>query len=130
MRTIILPVVLALATAACAGGPHAHTARLAATADAGSTWGAIAQVGAREANPLLSGSPAGIAGVLVVKLAMVEATASLEPSQQAIALRGLSSLWAGASFNNVAVLLGGPTPLALIAGLCGALWAWHGSDEP
>ena len=121
-------LLLCAALTGCATTQDARHAQMASLADAGTTAGAIAY-GATEANPLLSGSPAGIAGTLAVKLGMVAVADRLEPETRAAVLRGNTALWGGASINNLALILGASGPQAVIFGLGAGVAIWAGSAK-
>lgn len=127
---MIRAALLALCLTGCATAQDARNAQLAGFADAGTTAGALAS-GAVEANPLLIGSPAGIAGTLALKLGMVAAADRFEPATRATILRSNTALWSGAAFNNLALMAGASGPFAVVVGIGAGVvvWARGVSDE-
>lgn len=125
---MIRALVLCAALAGCASTQDARHAQMASLADAGTTAGAIAVGAGVEANPLLSGSPAGIVGVLGAKLAMVRYAETLEPETRATVLRTNTALWSGAAFNNLALLIGASGPGAIVIGLGAGIIVWRTYD--
>ena len=121
-------LLLALCLTGCATTQDARHAQMASLADAGTTAGAIAY-GATEANPLLSGSPAGIAGTLAIKLGMVAAADRFEPATRATILRSNTALWSGAAFNNLALLVGASGPFAVVVGIGAGVAVWAKGGE-
>jgi hypothetical protein len=96
-----------------------------ALTDSVTTAIAIGSGAAREANPLVNTSPAGLAGLFILKTGMVY---YLDKQPAPIREKGLklnSGLWAGVSVSNLLVIAGATNPLALAGGVIGGVGAYY-----
>lgn len=118
-----LSPVAALAT------PSAALPTALAATDSLTTWAALSSGKAAEANSLINTSPAGLLGLFALKAGLVHFVNQRPAHERDPALKGLAGMWGGVSVNNLALLLGTTGPVAIAAGIMGAVgfyqWEAH-----
>lgn len=102
-----------------------YSAQASVAADAVTSAAGIGAGVATEANPLL-GSPAALAGSLVLRVAAVEVINATQPEPaRTEALAAVNSVWWGVVVSNTLVLIAASTPVGLAAGVMVGLGMWR-----
>jgi hypothetical protein len=101
-----------LALAGCATTPK-QDAYVGASLDAISTEVAIKSGRFKEGNPLMRGSPVGIAGAFVAKAAIIEVESRIAPETIPVT----SGVFNAVALHNIALIAGASTPAAWAIGI-------------
>ena len=98
-------------------------AELFGAGDSVSTYLALQTPAVHEGNPLISTSPAGLVGLAVTKVLMLELfDAKLSPAEKRVIFPVVSAIYASATFNNLLLAASATNPVAIIGGIAAGLF--------
>jgi len=96
----------------------AEPATTAAVADTVTTLAVLAN-GGNEVNPLIGSNPVAVVVFGIAKIALVDYVKDRE--EYAGKIKFLTGLWSIGAVNNILLLIGAATPVALVGGIAGGI---------
>jgi len=111
-------ILIALSLFIAASTASAESATTAAVADTVTTLAVLAN-GGSEVNPLIGSNPVAVVVVGIAKIALVDYVKDRE--EYAGKIKFLTGLWSIGAVNNILLLIGAATPVALVGGIAGGI---------
>ena len=111
-------ILIALSLFIAASTASAESATTAAVADTVTTLAVLAN-GGSEVNPLIGSNPVAVVVFGIAKIVLVDYVKDRE--EYAGKIKFLTGLWSVGAVNNILLLIGAATPVALVGGIAGGI---------